>query len=134
MVDSEAVESACAMKRLLFFVTTAGSIMLGSILLGAPVVPLKQQLVQVPQFSSVSYTREFKGGEIAKVIASGSGASYMGLYVYDIYGNCIAWDDEGTPATCDDLEVEWEPREKGIYTVEVRNCGPRVNQCKVIFR
>jgi hypothetical protein len=134
MVDAGAAERARAMKRLLFFATTAALVLLGNILLGAPVVPLKQQLVQVPQFSNVSYTREFKGGENAKVIASGTGVSYMGLYVYDIYGNCIAWDDEGTSATCDDLEVDWEPRAKGVYTVEVRNCGARVNQCKVIFR
>jgi hypothetical protein len=101
---------------------------------GGPLTPVKQQLPQIPQLASQSYTFEFKGGERAIVIASGDGSTYMGLYVYDSHGNCISWDDEGNLATKDDLAVDWYPRQNGVYTIEVCNCGPLVNPCKVIIR
>jgi hypothetical protein len=122
------------MKRSMIL-TAAGALLLAaSAGQGEPLTPVKQQLPQIPQLASQSYTVEFKGGQRAVVIASGDGSTYMGLYVYDAYGNCISWDDEGNLATKDDLAVDWYPRHNGVYTIEVCNCGPLTNPCKVIIR
>jgi hypothetical protein len=122
------------MKRLLFAVTAAALLTVGGAGYGGPVIPFEQQLPQIPPLASRTYALEFKGGQRTLVIASGDGATFMGLYVYDSQGNCIAWDDDGSPATPDDLAVEWYSQQFGLYMIEVCNCGPRVNQCKVIIR
>jgi hypothetical protein len=123
------------MKRLMFVLSAATVLLLlvstGS---GGPVVRVDPQLPQIPQFASQTYTMEFKGGQRALVIASGDGSTYMGLYVYDSLGNCIAWDDEGNVVTKDDLAVDWYPRQNAVYCIEVCNCGPLVNPCKVFIR
>src|SRR5689334_1162504 len=74
----------------------------------------------IPALFSQVYSAEFKGGERACVIALGNGRTYLGLYVYDAHGNCIAWDDEGRPrsrpgqtSTVDDLAVDWFPAASG---------------------
>jgi hypothetical protein len=124
-----------AMKRYLFLLTIAALVAVSGFGHGSPVIPFKQQLPQVPQLSSQTYVLEFKGGERAVAIASGDGAAtYMGLYVYDNHGNCVAWDDDASWGTRDDLAVEWFPQRTDVYTIEVSNCGLRVNQCKVILR
>jgi hypothetical protein len=122
------------MKRLSLLLMTAALLGVTSAGHGGPVTPFKQQLPQIPQLASQTYVLEFKGGQRALVIASGDGSTFMGLYVYDALGNCIAWDDSGTRGTRDDLAVDWFPRHNGVYTIEVCNLGPRVNQCKVIIR
>src|SRR5215471_18152379 len=84
-----------------------------------------------PQISHY-YKVKGKAGDLASAIAIGDGASFMGLYVYDKYGNCVAWDDEGILRTRDDLAVEWQLKEDGSnYTVEVKNNGSVTNECRV---
>jgi hypothetical protein len=122
------------MKRLLFAVTAATLLAVGGTGYGGPVIAFEKQLPQIPPLASLTYALEFKGGQRALVIATGNGETFMGLYVYDSQGNCIAWDDNGSPATRDDLAVDWYPQQIGSYTIEVCNCGPRLNQCKVIIR
>src|SRR5713226_9115021 len=122
-----------AMKRMTLLLTTAVLLGVSGAGHGGPVAPFKQQLPQIPQLASQTYSLEFKGGERALVIASGDASTFMGLYVYDAHGNCIAWDDTGTAATLDDLAVDWYPRQTAPYTIDVCNLGPRVNQCKVII-
>jgi hypothetical protein len=81
-----------------------------------------------------SYVDTFKKNERALVIASGIGASCMGLYVFDSQGNCLAKDDLSAPATADDLIVEWYPTEPGRYCVDLRNAGFENNQYQIILR
>ena len=71
----------------------------------------------------INVVREFKGGERALAIVAGDGSSYLGLYVYDADGNCIAHDDHGNYQTCDKAAVEWVPPQTGRYTIEVKNLG-----------
>jgi hypothetical protein len=77
---------------------------------------------------------EWEGKQRACAIALGDGSSYMGLYAYDTYGNCVAWDDEGMPQTCDDLAIQWSPAQKGVFAVELHNCGIIPNNCKLVLR
>jgi hypothetical protein len=122
------------MKRFLILVTAATLLAVGGVGQGSPVSPVKALLPQVPQLASQTFAYEFKGEQLARVLAIGDGATYMGLYVYDIHGNCVAWDDNGSSATRDDLAVAWQPRQNGVFLIELCNCGVRVNQCKVVIR
>jgi len=69
--------------------------------------------------------KDFKGGERACVVITGKGQSYLGLYVYDADGNCIARDDRGDFATRDDAAVEWYPPQTSRYSIVVKNLGAR---------
>jgi len=69
-----------------------------------------------------------KPGQRAQVIVSGDGSSYLGLYVYDRHGNCVAWDDEVNPRSTDDLVGQWSATVAGAYTVEVRNLSAVKNK------
>jgi hypothetical protein len=72
---------------------------------------------------AINLVKEFKGGERALAIIAGDGSSYLGLYVYDADGNCIAHDDHGNYQTCDKAAVEWFPPQTGRYAIEVKNLG-----------
>jgi hypothetical protein len=99
-----------------------------------PVQRFENQTQLLPPLSNRTYSLQFKSGERATAEALGNGATYLGLYVYDAHGNCIAWDDQAPAQTRDDLGVDWYPLETGMYTVEVRNSGPRANNTKIIIR
>jgi hypothetical protein len=121
-------------KQFLSLLAATVVLALASVSVGSPVSEFKPEVPQIPQLASKTYTLQFKGGQRANVIAIGDGSTFMGLYVYDVHGNCVAWDDEGLSQTRDDLALEWYPLENGYYIVEVRNCGSHVNQCKVWIR
>jgi hypothetical protein len=76
----------------------------------------------------------FKGGERACVVVTGDGSSYLGLYVYDADGNCIARDDAGDYRTRDDLAVEWFPQRDSRFAIEVRNLGGTTNTYSIAVR
>jgi len=102
--------------------------------IGGPSTPFVTAPPEISPLASQTYTVEFKGHQRACTIAIGNGNTYMGLYVYDSYGNCVAWDDEGMPQTCDDLAVEWWPRKDAVYVIELHNNGLMTNICKVAIR
>ncbi len=91
---------------------------------GGPVPPLANKQRVVEPLGQVTETAVFEGGKCAVIIASAKGFYYMGLYVYDADGNCVAKDDHGNFDTCDDMAVEFHPPETARYTWEVRNFGP----------
>jgi len=122
------------MKRMLMLLATILALCVADAGRGGPIPQFKQETPHIPQLASQTYVRTFRGGERAHAMAIGTGATYMGLYVYDKYGNCVAWDDWGMPISRDDLSVDWYPRETAPYMVEVRNNGVRVNECKVVIR
>jgi len=122
------------MKRLLLVLSTAALLAFGGTGQGGPATPFKSQPIEVPPLASRVFNVEWEGEQRACAIVLGDGSTYMGLYVYDIHGNCIAWDDEGMPQTCDDVAVEWYPTQKGVFVVEARNNGMQSNNCKVVLR
>ena len=92
---------------------------------GAPLDP-KTRAVEgkVEPYREVSYERSFQAGIPARVIALGKAAEgYLGLYVFDAHGNCVARDDEVTTRTVDDTAVEWVPAQTGPYTIQVNALG-----------
>jgi hypothetical protein len=122
------------MKRLFFLLCVIGLLMSGGDSQGGPVVPFAEDKSDVSPMGSRNFTVEFRGNQRATVLARGDAATYLGLYVYDAQGNCIAWDDEGNSMTFDDLAVSWQPRENGHYSIEVRNAGYMKNNCLVGMR
>jgi hypothetical protein len=122
------------MKRLFFLLTLTGLLLAVRDGHGEPVKPFTVEPPEVRPLSSLFYTVEFHGGKRATVAVLGNGATYMGLYIYDAQGNCVAWDDEGNVLTGDKLAVNWTPRENALYTIEVRNAGSVKNKCRVFVR
>jgi hypothetical protein len=102
---------------------------------GAPVKgPYVKSKETVEAHGVWTHVETFKAGERASVVAIGSGATYMGLYVYDEHSNCVAWDDLGNNRTLDDMAVQWFPPKTAPYTIEVRNFGDRPNGFSMAIR
>jgi hypothetical protein len=92
---------------------------------GAPLDP-KTRLVEgkVEPYRDLNYERTFQAGIPAKVIALGEARKgYLGLYVFDAHGNCVARDDEVNDRTVDDTAVEWVPAQTGPCTIQVKALG-----------
>jgi hypothetical protein len=100
----------------------------------SPVQPHPPLQIEVPAGGARYFPISFNGQERALTIVSGTGASPLGLYVFDPHGNCVARDEALYRETRDDLAVEWFPPDTAAYTIEVRNAGWRINNVKVIFR
>lgn len=88
----------------------------------------------VPPWSSDRYTITFEGGEPAMAMVVGDGKSYIGLYVYDGLGNCVAHDDQNVSAARDDLAVTWFPTQTERYWIEVANLGRMPNEYELACR
>jgi phosphotransferase system glucose/maltose/N-acetylglucosamine-specific IIC component len=102
----------------------------------APVQGIITAKSRIPllSYSGWSDSVAFKGGERAVVVVDGNHQTYMGVYIFDEEGNCIAHDDLGNQRRPDDLEVEWVPPRTGRYRVEVRNFGSRPNVFELALR
>ncbi|MBI1902589.1 MAG: hypothetical protein HYS13_15920 [Planctomycetia bacterium] len=68
-------------------------------------------------YSSITYTVEFWGGELAEAYVAGEGAGQLDLYVYDRHGNLVAFDD--TPG--DLCGCRWVPTWTDSYRIMVVN-------------
>src|SRR5437763_1580295 len=107
----------------------AGCALLGLLLLAslggcAPLRGSKTTKGEVDAFGQSSFVDLFEAQKRACAIVIGDGDTYLGLYVFDRWGNCVARDDfSGSSAARDDLAVEWFPPEVGPYTIDVRNFG-----------
>jgi hypothetical protein len=89
----------------------------------------------VEAFAHASFADVFDSQKRASAIVIGDGGTYLGIYVFDRWGNCIARDDfTGSVAAHDDLAVEWYPPEVGGYLVDVRNFGPSPNGFTIVIR
>ncbi len=98
----------------------------------SPVRPAIGKELDVPAGRSLGQTVLCRGGEPTKAVAIGTFSSYMGLYVFDEFGNCVTKDDRGTPETKSDLSAEWLPTEEGGYTVELLNLGGLTNTIHIL--
>jgi len=91
---------------------------------GAPVQRVPMRALTLEPGMSLLESHTFKANERASVIGvRPEGAAFVGLYVYDVHGNCVTWDDVGTTDTKADIAVEWFPTHSVSYTIEVRNLG-----------
>lgn len=120
------------MKRLgtfallcVFLLATAGG--------GGPIRPHPPEFVEVPGYFVASLAEDFAGDVRANVIVSGNARAYLGVYVFDLHGNCVAWDDFGNRATYDDLNAEWYPPVAGRYGIDIINFGRIENEAELAF-
>src|SRR5437868_9342886 len=112
-----------------------GALLLASGSGGAPVRERKPERNAVDAFGVTTFVDRFEGKKRACVVAIGDGSTYMGFYVFDRWGNCVAKDDASEVfATRDDLAVEWYPSETADYTVDVRNFGSARNTFNISIR
>ena len=88
-----------------------------------PVNPHPPEFVDIPAYFFDSVDEFFAGGVRANVIVSGNARTYMGMYIFDKHGSCVALDDFGNRATFDDLAAEWYPPTRGLYSAEIHNFG-----------
>jgi hypothetical protein len=88
----------------------------------------------LPAYRHSTLIEPFKGKERAVAILSGDGATCLGLYIFDMHGNCVDRDDLSRKATFDDLVVEWFPPQDGPYAIEPRNLGVVANEAKMVIR
>lgn len=65
------------------------------------------------------YRAVFRGGEPARVAASGDGDSDLDLYVYDEFGNLICRDERYS----DEMFCAWNPNWTGPFRIRVVNRG-----------
>jgi len=100
---------------------------------GGPVRPRPPAFVDVPGYYVASLAEDFAGGVRANIIVSGDGQTYLGVYVFDSHGNCVAWDDFGNRTTRDDLNAEWYPPNTGRYGCDIFNYGRIENQAELAF-
>jgi hypothetical protein len=85
-------------------------------------------------WGSIIQSFELKGQEETRIIASGETALYLGLYVFDAHGNCVAFDDYAGTHVREDAAVIFVPPVQGAYTVEVRSFFGRDNKVRLVVR
>src|SRR5262245_27124233 len=115
------------MSRMVVLWVTGVMLLLAASATPAPVGKAMNFNSAVNANESKNYPIAFKGKDRASIVVIGDGKTYLALYVYDPDGNCVAWDDDATFGTHDDLAAEWYPAQTASYTVEVRNLGMRRN-------
>jgi hypothetical protein len=94
-----------------------------------------------PPFGQVVQTAELKAGETTHVIVSetleGEEAANpnlrQGVYVFDVHGNCLAWDDFAGPKGRN-VGVIFVPTADGVYTVVARSFCDRRYRCQITIR
>jgi hypothetical protein len=106
---------------------TFKAMLLVMVILAASVVPALADAVGGPKYGTYrlganryrTFSVSFYGGQTARVVVSGDGDTDLDLYVYDVFGNLIASDDD----ELDDCVVSWTPRWTGNFTIKVVNRG-----------
>jgi hypothetical protein len=98
-----------------------------------PVQPVSPQEVKIPPFAQDSQVLLFAASKPASVVVAGSRAGFLGLYVFDRHGNCVAWDDVSR-ANRDALGVDWIPSLQDSYGITIANLSRASNKCVVLIR
>ena len=112
-----------------------GFTLIASLVGGAPLQERKPEQAAVEPFGRTSIVERFEGQKRASAIVVGDGQTYLGIYVFDQWGNCVAKDDSsGSLAARDDLAVEWFPPEISTYTIDVCNFGRSTNTVTIVIR
>src|SRR5438105_2854227 len=77
----------------------------------------------VNPYATDVFTLQFVAGESASVSVIGDGDSDLDLYIYDANGYLVAYDDDYT----DNCFVTWTPKWTGMFKIEIKNRGGRLN-------
>ncbi len=81
-------------------------------------------------------TRTFRGGERACVMVFGDHDPVVNLHllVYDANGILVAEDKANNNLVGDYVGVVWYPPRTGEYKIELRNPGPKTNECYIAIK
>ena len=101
---------------------------------GSPLEAMKPGKADLQPYRRLVESRVFAGEQRANVIVIGRGTTHVGLYIYDGYGNCVAWDDLASSSTRDDTAVQWFPVQKERFTIELRNLGMASSRFDIVVR
>lgn len=115
-------------------IALAGSLFLWETGGGAPVQSVEPADIDLLPFATHVVQHELKGQEETRIIASGRAPYYLGLYVFDRDGNCVAWDDFGGTEVREDCGVIFTPPTQGIYRIEVRSFFHLANKVRFVVR
>ena len=88
----------------------------------------KQGFYRIHAGYTNSFQISFWAGEKAEVGVIGDGVTNIDLYVYDSYGNLVAWDENVT----DKCYVKWLPRYTETYTIKLVNRGRVYNEYRLL--
>jgi len=127
------------MNRLVLLVSAAALAVSAALVSGTTVLPVKALAkIPLPAFGSRTFDIHFVGSQRAAVMCFPSGKAYVGLYVFDPQGNCVAHDDiapsrpirdaeSAEKYYCDDCGVVWYPADSSICTIDVISLGKTAN-------
>jgi len=87
----------------------------------------RYQIGRVAAFSTITYRVDFRANELAEILVVGDGDTDLDLYVYDINGNLIAYDEDYT----DRCYVNFVPLRTLPFTIVVKNRGRVYNQFSI---
>jgi hypothetical protein len=92
--------------------------------------------VQMEPHGVRTFTMTCKANERTAVMAIGRGTTPLGVYVYDVHGNCVALDDLSNSAQnySDDIAVAWQPPREQTYDIQLRNGGRVTNRVELAIR
>ncbi|MBQ3044185.1 MAG: hypothetical protein IJD53_07035 [Alistipes sp.] len=82
---------------------------------------------RVQAYSTNFYNLGFYAGTTSRVVIEGDGDTDLDLYIYDGYGNLIAYDDDGL----DYCVCEWYTVVSGYFSIQVVNRGGVYNDYKI---
>ena len=120
--------------RTLVLAMLVGALLFAKDSFGGPLKSVPVRDLELVPFATRSMQTEFEPNVRSTAILIGDGRTYLGLYVYDREGNCVAWDDVAAPRVLDDIAVEWHPSKRESYTIQVINFGRGMNNAKLVIR
>ncbi|MEM7455732.1 MAG: hypothetical protein AAF456_15370 [Planctomycetota bacterium] len=74
---------------------------------------------RVEAYTTDVYNINFVAGVPSGLTVDGDGDTDLDLFIYDPYGNLVAWDDDYT----DYCICNFVPQYNGTYTVKIKNLG-----------
>jgi hypothetical protein len=101
---------------------------------GGPEKPWFPEAFKLRPGDVTHYSSRCEPGRPVHAVVTGSGASPLGVYVYNAAGQCVAYDDDLTGNLVDDRIVAWTPTDTGRYELEIRNLGGGLNLVEAVFR
>jgi hypothetical protein len=113
------------MKRMVLALALAATVISGSVAvagaIGGPAFALREYIYG---YQTIDYRVAFRGGEWAKVGVVGTNSSNLDLFIYDEFGNLVAYDVTYIDNYC---EVTFYVTYPQVYTLRVVNRGANVN-------
>ena len=112
------------MKRFFLSIVALATVGLSAVTFAGATSGRISQVDRVDAYSTNTYRVLFNGGDVARIEINGDNDTDLDLYVYDQFGNLVAFDND----ELDLCIVEFRPRYDGRYRIEVHNLGGVWNQ------